>query len=117
MSDYSATLTITIPISQRETGKRISRALDADSGGYLAFSQFLDADMQPCDELTAIYTTYSSPCSQELAGSMDYLIANPEALQAMVAADYASRWGEFEVPSLDDVAAFCAVVVMPTATI
>ena len=105
---YDATLTITIPIAQRETGKRISRALDADVGGYLAFGQFLGADMQPCDELAAVYTTYSSPCSQELAGSMEYLIANPEALQAMVAADYAARWSEFAAPSLEECVGFCA---------
>ena len=116
MSDYSATLTITVPIAQRETGKRISRALDADCGGYLAFSQYLDADMQPCDEPTAVYTTYSSPCSQELASSMEYLIANPEALQGMVAADYAARWSEFEAPMLEDVAEFCMAVVPPKVT-
>ena len=111
MSDYSATLTVTVPISQRETGKRISRALDQDVGGYEAFGQFLDAAMQPCLEADAIYTTYSSPCSQELAGSLDYLIANPAALQAMVAADYAARWTEFEAPTLAECEAFCAGVV------
>ena len=110
-TDYSGNITVTVPISQRETGKRISRALDQDVGGYEAFSQFLDADMQPCDELTAVYTTYSSPCSQELAGSMGYLIANPAYLQGMVAQDYAARWAEFEAPTLDECVAFCGAVI------
>jgi len=111
--DYSATLTITIPIAQRETGKRISRALDADSGGYAAFAQFLDAAMLPCDEPDAVYTTYSSPCSQALADSMPYLLANPAVLQGMVAEDYALRWAECDVPTVSEIEVFCASVILP----
>jgi len=111
MTDYSATLTITIPIAQRETGKRISRALDADIGGYEAFTRGLDADMQPCELADAIYVIYSSPCAQDLAGSLDYLLATPAVLQQMVQADYQQRWPDFEAPSLDEVTSFCASVV------
>jgi len=111
MIDYSATLTITIPLSQQETGKRISRALDADSGGYEAFGAYLDADMQPCERATAVYTTYSSPCSQELAASMPYLLANPAMLQGMVAQDYAARWAEFDAPTLAEIEVFCGLVL------
>jgi len=111
MSDYSANITITVPIAQRETGKRISRALDADTGGYLAYSQGLDADMQPCSIETAVYVTYSSPCSQELAGSMSYLIANPDVLHGMVAADYVLRWDGFEVPTVAEISSFCNAVL------
>jgi hypothetical protein len=116
MTDYSGQITITVPINQRETGKRISRALDADAGGYEAFAQFLDADMQPCDESTAVYTTYSSPCSQELAGSMSLLIANPAILQGKVADDYAARWADLVPPSLGEIEVFCAGVVLPQDT-
>lgn len=111
--DYSATLTITIPTAQRETGKRISRALDADTFGYGAFSQFLDASFLPCDESEAVYATYSSPCSQELAASMPYLLANPAVLQGMVAEDYALRWAECEVPTVAEITEFCSSVVLP----
>jgi len=111
MTDYSATLTITIPLSQQETGKRISRALDADVGGAGAFNTYLDADMQPCDLEQAVYTTYSSPCSQELAASMPYLLANPGMLQGMVAQDYAARWAEFGVPTVAEIEVFCGLVL------
>jgi len=111
MSDYSATITITVPIAQRETGKRISRALDQDVGGYEAFANGLDADMQPCSIEDAVYVTYSSPCSRELAGSMSYLLANPEVLHGMVAADYALRWGGFEVPTVAEISSFCNAVL------
>lgn len=111
MTDYSATLMITIPLSQQETGKRISRALDADTGGYNAFGAYLDADMTPCDLEQAVYTTYSSPCSQELAASMPYLLSNPALLQGMVAQDYAARWPDFDVPTVAEIEVFCGLVL------
>ena len=111
MTDYSATITITVPIAQRETGKRISRALDADVGGYEAYSQGLDAAMQPCDIEQAVYVTYSSPCSQELASSLPYMLANPDQLHAIVGADYGTRWPECGVPTLYEIRAFCASVI------
>jgi len=108
MNDYSATLTITVPIAQRETGKRISRALDADSGGYEAFGQGLDAAMQHCLIDDAVYVTYSSQCSQELAASMPYLLANPDVLQGMITADYTARWPDLDIPTPPEVSSFCS---------
>ena len=112
MSEYDQTLSITVPLAQRETGKRISRALDPDIGGYYAFTQFLDADMQPCDEADAVYTTYSTPCTSPFKARADHMLANPEAMYAAVSADYATRWTEFEAPTMAECVAFCAGVVL-----
>lgn len=46
---------------------------------------------------------------------MLYLLANPAALHAAVAADYAARWPDLIQPTLAECEAFCAGAVLTTA--
>ena len=112
MSIYTQTLCLTVPIALREIAKQLSRSIDEDVGGADAFSRFLDADSLPCEELDAVWTTYTSPCVEGFPEQAQYLVANPEALHATVAADYATRWAEFTPPTLEEVQSFCAQVVV-----
>lgn len=98
---YDHTITMSVSLDQLETAKRISRALDPDVGGYDAFQQ------QNEEGTRAIYT---SPCTADFASSAAMLIMVPAELHAVVAADYAARWHNLPVPTLDEIAAFCADV-------
>lgn len=98
---YDHTITLIVSIDQLETARRISRALDPDVGGYEAFRQRSE------DGTKAIYST---PCTADFARNAAMLLMIPAELHAVVAADYVSRWPDFECPTLDDVTAFCADV-------
>lgn len=98
---YDHSITLVVSIDQLETAKRISRALDPDVGGYEAFAQRSE------DGTKAIYAT---PCTASFASNAAMLLALPDELLAVVAADYAVRWPDLPVPTLDDVTAFCADV-------
>lgn len=100
---YSATLTITVPASLYDTACAIARALDPDVGGANSFGPQIDG--------AKTYTT-STPCTPEFASQVPLLLADPEALLALVAADYADRWPDLTAPTLDECNAFCAGVVV-----
>ncbi|UCV13767.1 hypothetical protein [Quatrionicoccus australiensis] len=98
---YDHTITMTVSIEQLETAKRISRALDPDVGGYEAFQQRNEDGTK---------ARYSTPCTADFARNAAMLLMIPSELHAVVAADYAARWSDLPVPTLDDVTAFCANV-------
>lgn len=98
---YDHTITLIVSLDQLETAKRISRALDPDVGGYEAFQRRSE------DGTKAIYST---PCTADFASNAAMLLALPEKLLTVVAADYDTRWPDFEVPTLAEVSEFCAVV-------
>lgn len=98
---YDHSITLVVSIDQLETAKRISRALDPDVGGYEAFQQRNE------DGTKAIYST---PCTASFAANAAMLLALPDELLAVVAADYAARWADLPAPTLEEVTAFCADV-------
>lgn len=100
---YNHTITLIVPLDQLETAKRVSRALDPDSGGYEAFMSRVTKD-------GIEYASYSTPCTASFAQNAAMLLAIPEELHAMIAADYATRWPDFECPTLEECAALCAVI-------
>jgi hypothetical protein len=102
---YTETLTMTVPLEQLETAKRISRALDPDTGGYLAFERLI-----PVEEPT--HATYSTSCTPEFKAQAQAMLADPAMLCAVVAADYAARWTQFEAPTLAECESFVAALVM-----
>lgn len=95
---YDHTITMSVSLDQLETAKRISRALDPDVGGYEAFQQRSE------DGTKAIYST---PCTASFASNAAMLLALPDELLAVVAADYAMRWAGLLVPTIEEVTAFC----------
>lgn len=100
---YTNTITLVVPLSVLETAKRVSRALDPDSGGYEAFQARAIKEGKE-------YALYSSPCTASFAANASLFIYVPEELYAVVAEDYASRWSELECPSIEEIVQFCASV-------
>lgn len=104
MSDYNHTLTLTIPASLYEVACAIGRALDPDIGGDKSFGQQ--------DPEATTYTT-STPCTADFYEKAQYMLSHPEALHQRCLDDYAARWPELVLPTLEECEAFCAQVVMP----
>lgn len=98
---YDHIITLRVPIAQLETAKQISRALDPDVGGYEAFRQRTE------DGMKAIYST---PCTAYFARTAAMLIMIPAELHALIAADYAARWPDFDCPTPAEVSDFCCAV-------
>ena len=104
-------LKITIPVSLRDIASRISLALDSDTGGARVFD-FCD-DSTRDDEgvivepATLAWTIIqaSDPYAQRLTG-----FSSTAELHDFVVADYATRWPDLEVPTLEEVTAFCNAV-------
>lgn len=97
------TIQLIVPLNQLETAKRVSRALDPDVGGYEAFMSRVTKD-------GITYASYSTPCTASFASNAAMLLAVPEELHSMIAADYATRWPEHECPTLEECAELCAVI-------
>ena len=102
MSNYNHTLSITLPANLADIASAIGRALDPDSGGDKSFS--------PSEDGLTIST--STPCTEEFYAQAQYMLANPEALHSAVSADYAARWGELVVPTLDECTTFCTSIII-----
>jgi len=100
---YDHTFSITLSADLTDIAARIGRAMDSDSGGNKSFS--------PSEDGLTIST--STSCTEKFCNDAQYLLANPQALHAVVGADYAQRWGDLAVPTLAECQAFCAGVVMP----
>lgn len=98
---YDHTISMSVSLGHLETAKRISRALDPDIGGYEAFQQRSE------DGTKAIYST---PCTASFASNAAMLLALPDELLAVGAADYATRWPTLDVPTLQEVTEFCSDV-------
>lgn len=102
--NYDHTIILVTPIANKEVAKRLSRSLDPDVGGYEAFELEVEKD-------GLRYITYSSPCTATFSEEAPYLLSMPEQLHAVVSADYAIRWPEFEAPSLSEITEFCSSVL------
>lgn len=106
MSSYSERLTLTLPASLLDIANSIARAMDPDAGGAETYRL---VEGSPT-------ITMTTPCTPEFKAQAQYMMANPDALHAAVAADYAVRWPDLPVPTLADCQAFCAGII-PEATL
>jgi len=95
-------LTITIPAALYQSASAIMRALDPDVGGALSFGAF--------DPEAESYTTGMPCCESCLARAAD-----PVALHEYVVANYATRWPDMAVPTLEDCEAFSGCLVTENA--
>ena len=114
---YSATITTTIPASLYAIACAIAKALDTDTAGERNYGPATLTDVDG-NEYTPDSYTSTVPCTPEFAAQVPVLLANPAALHALVAADYADRWPDLTAPALTDCEAFCAgvVLVLPPST-
>lgn len=100
-------LTLALPAPLTPTAKLISRSLDPDVGGYAAFQ------MQATDAQGSLYAVYGFPCTAEFQAQAMAFKDNPVALHYAVTND--PRWEGETMPTLAEVEAFCADVLMATA--
>lgn len=120
MSTYSSRLIITIPAALLPVARSIARALDPDVGGYNSYMPIHSEIVGLDDDGNPIYAdpthwAADTPCRPEFVAQAMYLINNPAALHAAVAADYAARWPDLTPPTLSECQAFCAGAVLTTA--
>jgi hypothetical protein len=87
--------------------------MDPDSGGANSFVQDIAGHDEQGEPIYAGTISTSALCTPEFKAQADYMLTHPEALYEAVTADYAARWGEFAVPTLEDCQAFCAGVILP----
>ncbi len=102
MSDYTHRGTCAVPAALQVLANSIWRALDPDVGGAVSFDTLRASDADGAE-----YSLTSALCTMAFAEQAPYLVANPQALHAVVAQDYAQRWEGIEPPSLADVESFC----------
>ena len=93
-------IVIKVPLAMRELANRISRSLEPDTGGDHVFDSVTD-DTHAIAEI---------PTCERYVTNFLALYQNTPDLVAFVAADYAARWPDFEVPTLAEVSEFCALV-------
>lgn len=104
---YTAKLRIEVPAALYDVACAIARALDPDVGGHLSYG--------PRIEDATSYST-ETPCTPEFAEQAMQLLALPEALHAVVSADYAARWADLTPPTLEECEAFCALATVSDPT-
>ena len=115
MSHYNHTIIFICPVSQLETAKSVSRALDPDVGGYEAFDSFASADgLEP-----ATHVIYGSPVRDDFVATVQFLIDNNTTienravfLKQMLDVNYAARWPNFEPPTLAECQSFIAAMLV-----
>lgn len=100
-------LTLALPAPLTPIAKLISRSLDPDVGGFAAFT------MHATNEQGVTYAIYGFPCTAEFQAQAMAFKDTPAALHYAVTND--PRWQGETMPTLADVEAFCADVLMATA--
>lgn len=93
-------LTLIVPESNLETAKLASQAFDPDVGGYDAF-QIIEADGR---------YSYTVDASDEYAEAFQAFKLYPELLLHSIELDFAQRFPDVAVPTLEEVTAFCDAV-------
>lgn len=113
MTDWNHSVIFIVPISEQENAKRISRALNPDSGGYEAFASLAS----PAGTAPATHCIYDTPVRESffqtirsITDSNASVATRAASLKAMVDADYAARWPNETPPSLADITVFLTVL-------
>lgn len=95
-------ITLRVPPRVLETAKRVAQAFDPDVGGYDSFEPVDDAGMHVC----------RVDVSDEYAAAFPLFKSYPSLLHQSIAQDFSQRFPDAPVPSLADVDAFCAALVI-----
>lgn len=111
MTAYTHRLKLTIPAALYDVACAISRALDPDSGGANSWGPRNPPDAEGNPTTPTEYVT-ETPCTEAFHQQANAMLADASLLHAAVSADYASRWPDMTVPTLDECEAFVAGVVL-----
>ena len=100
---YCRRLICTVPAPLGVIAAAVGKAIDGDVGGEYSF--------QPHpDDATKLIA--DSPCAEDIAASVPYILANPAMLLATIERDLANRFPEYPRPTLEEVEAFCAAATV-----
>jgi hypothetical protein len=102
---YTARMTVTIPPELLEIGRRITRALDVDLGGYDSWTPIHDTPSDP--ESPIVSYVADTPCTEEFKAQAEAMLADPAILHAAVEMDYEARWPDLVPPTAEECQAFC----------
>ena len=104
---YTRTVKITLPAGLADIAASIGRALDPDTGGDNSFGKDIASYDSEGLPVYANTISTSTPCTEEFYQQALYLLNHPEALYAVVSADYEARWAGMTPPTLDECVLFC----------
>ena len=110
--DWNHSVIFITPISLVEVARKISRAIDYDSGGYDAFQWMLS----PTGTEPATHVGYSTPCREDFLDRIAAVSIDSALLKSAIDADYANRWPEDVPPTLLECIGFNASCTIFTDT-
>lgn len=101
---YTERLTVTIPPDLIDIGRKITRALDPDLGGYDSWTP-----VRYTGDETASPDCYvaDTPCTPEFKAQAEAMLADPAILHAAVEMDYEARWPDLVPPTFEECIDFC----------
>lgn len=121
---YTTSMTIAVPESLCPIAAPIAAAFDPLSGGDKSFDfiRAVDATCVTVDETTTctpvpngtIWAICHSPCTPQTAGALPFLQSVPGLLHQKVSNDYAIRWPDTEMPTLEQCEAFRSAIRVAT---
>jgi len=109
MTRYTHALTCIIPAPLGAIGAAVGMALDPDTGGAKTFTPMdaeYDAEGNITKQPTQLWVS-NCPVVAELAAGIPYLLSDPAALLGTIERDFAVRFPDAKLPTLDECAAFC----------
>lgn len=95
-------ITLKIPPKSLITAKLVAQCFDPDLGGYDSFEPIDDAGMHVC----------RVDVSDEYAAAFPMFKLHPTLLHQSIEQDFSQRFPDAPVPTLADVDAFCAALVI-----
>lgn len=107
MTIYTHTLTCIIHAPLTEIAAHVGRALDPDTGGAQSFGIALSAT----GEEPATHYALDTPCDAEFAQAAPWLL-DGGLLHGSICRDYAARWPDVDLPTVESVTTFCADCVL-----
>ena len=105
---YTHRIICTIPAPLGVIGAAVGKALDPDVGGdksFIPVDATYDEDGNILTQPTLLRV--DTPCDEQLAQVVPYLLANPEFLLGTIELDFDNRFPEYPRPTLEDVQGFC----------
>lgn len=121
---YTSSMTIAVPETLCPVAAPIARAFDPLSGGDKSFDfiRAIDATCTTVDETTTctpvpsgtVWAICHSPCTPETAGALTFLQSVPGLLHQKVSNDYAIRWPDTEMPTLEQCETFRSAIRFAT---
>ena len=104
---YAHRVCCIIPAPLTEIAAHVGRALDPDTGGAESFGIALSTTGKD----PATHYVLDTPCDSEFAQAAPWLL-DANLLHGSICRDYALRWPDVDLPTVEAVTTFCADCVL-----